>query len=158
MILTPLPWGTYRLTQPFGVDPATYAQFGLNGHNGLDFGPVPLGSTSTVVYAPHEGFVHLGNEGTQGYGQYVQIDGLPYNKEGMCRHSILAHLAKFIVTEGQFISAGDIIGIMGSTGFSTGVHTHWTYKLKKNGQTLNYDNGFKGAIDVSKYLIVWVNT
>lgn len=161
MLLCPLPIRRFRITQRFGQNPLEYARFGMKGHNGLDFAPTIPGTTGEVIYAPHDGYVHLGDEGNDGYGKYVEITSLPYNTFGDCRHSVLAHMDRFLVTDGKWIGAGDPIGIMGSTGFSTGIHTHWTYKVKRDSITQNHGNGFKGALnllDPKSNVVVWVNT
>ncbi len=155
MILNPMKGGAYRVTQRFGKDPATYAQFGMDGHNGIDFAPLLPGMRGVMVHAPHEGFVTLGNEGDKGYGKFVSIVSLPYTRDGVCRRSDLAHFASFLVNDGQYVAAGDPLGIMGSTGFSTGIHTHWTYKRMKDGKTLDYNNGFKGALDIAQFVVYW---
>ena len=63
MLYSPEPEGTYRLTQRFGERPAYYAKYGLRGHNGLDLAPLIRGRTDMYVFAPHEGYVKLGDEG-----------------------------------------------------------------------------------------------
>jgi len=156
MIFSPLPsrpW--YRITQGFGENWQIYDRFGLDGHNGIDFAPRIPGLRGYRVYAPHEGYVQVGYN-SEGYGNYVAIMSLPYNKEGHQRYSVLAHLAGSIVPDSAYVSAGDLIGIMGNTGFSSGTHLHWTYKKMKNGKILNDDNGFSGALDVGRYTLPWI--
>lgn len=148
MIQCPLPGVpgvNYRVVQLFGQRPEVYAQFGLKGHNGIDLAPRVPGLTDVVVYAPHDGVCSVRED--NGYGKYVDLldkdDG---------RKSILAHLSKYFVSNGQLVRMGDPIGIMGTTGFSTGIHLHWGYKrVNADGITLKLNNGYKGAIDVYKY-------
>jgi murein DD-endopeptidase MepM/ murein hydrolase activator NlpD len=158
MIFCPLPGqkdSHFRVVQWFGENTAIYAQFGHRGHNGIDFAPKTPGLKNVIVYAPHEGFVKVKNEGKKGYGLYIEIISLPY-QHGVGRKSDLAHFEKVLVADGQFISAGDPVGIMGNTGFSTGIHCHWTYKKTNSfGITLDKNNGFNGAIDVSRYVEQW---
>lgn len=150
----------WEVSQPFGANPGIYAQFGHDGHNGWDLKPLIKGR-DYIVLAPHDGYVKLGNEGTKGYGMYVEITGLPHRKEGIGMKSDLAHLRQFLVTDGQYIAQGEPIGVLGGgkndpgKGFSTGRHLHWTYKLVDAlGNTINKGNGKNGAIDVSEFTLV----
>jgi murein DD-endopeptidase MepM/ murein hydrolase activator NlpD len=145
MIFSPLP-GTPIVTQGFGQNPDIYAQFGLSGHNGIDFG-VPEG---TEVYAPNDGTVILKDDGDHGYGLHVVI------KDDK-RYSLLAHLSEASVADGQKVSQGDPIGKSGKSGFCTAPHLHWTYKLLNNGATTNKDNGYDGAVDVTEYTRLWLD-
>ncbi|NOS66813.1 MAG: M23 family metallopeptidase [Candidatus Peribacteraceae bacterium] len=143
MIFSPLP-GRPLITQGFGQNPDMYAAFGLAGHNGIDFGV----AEGTTVYAPHDGTITVKDEGTQGYGLSITID------DGK-RRSLLAHLSQAKATNGQNISQGDPIGLSGKTGNCTGPHLHWTFRLIKNGQVQNKDNGFDGAMDVTECTRLW---
>ncbi len=143
MIFCPLP-GTPTVTQGFGQNPQIYSQFGFEGHNGIDFG-CPVGTT---IYAPHDGVVTLKNDGDNGYGLYVVIDG-------STRRSVLAHLSETHLQDGQNISQGDPIGTSGQSGFSTAPHLHWTFKLMKDKKVQNKDNGYDGAIDVTELTRLW---
>ena len=155
MILVPLP--SYRLVQGFGQHPEIYKQFGHRGHNGYDFAPVVPGQRGVVVYAPHEGYVRLFDEGDSGYGRYVEILSLPAKKDGTRHKSDLAHFERFLVRDGQYVAMNDPVGIMGSTGFSTGIHCHWTYKkADRNGKTLDKGNGYAGALPIGPYARQWV--
>lgn len=158
MIFSPLPGvpGTdYRIVQRFGEHPEVYKQFGLAGHNGLDIAPKVPGLKGIQVHAPHEGIVTLGDQGHEGYGKYVMIDGLEY-KSGWKRKSYICHLDSFLVKNGDFVFATTVLGIMGMTGFATGIHTHFTYKLLLEGVVQNENNGYKGAIDISSGIAIWL--
>lgn len=159
MIFSPLAGtkGThYRITQKFGENPAYYAKYGHKGHNGIDFAPPKPGQKGVIVYAPHTGYVKLGNNGGVGYGKYVQITSLPYRKDGVGQQSVLAHLETQFIPDGQIVYAGDPIGIMGNTGDSSNVHCHWTFKkVDALGNVLDTDNGYNGAIDIARYAQQW---
>lgn len=145
MIFCPLP-GTPLVTQGFGQNPANYAPFGLQGHEGIDFG-VPEG---TQVYAPHDGVATIKDEGTHSYGLSLTID------DGK-RRSLLAHLSSVSVTNGQTLYQGDPIAKSGKSGNASGPHLHWTFRIIKNGVVQNKDNGFNGAIDVSELTRLWLD-
>lgn len=125
--------GTFRLTQGFGGNYDSYKQFGMLGHNGLDYG-LPSG---TQVIAPHGGtIIETGDEGSTGYGKYIKIEN---GIEG----SVLAHLQSFQVKVGDTVSEGQPIAFSDNTGNSTGPHLHWGYyKFPRNRQ-----NGYAGFID-----------
>jgi len=156
MLYAPEPEAVARISQKFGDRPSYYKKYGHKGHNGIDFAPLIRGRTDVYVFAPHEGYVRLEDEGDVGYGKYVEILSRPYNNEGHRRKSTLAHLSAFLVQNGQYVGSGDPIGIMGTTGDSTGIHLHWTYKIAdKDGYTMNKNNGFQGALDIAKYTLFW---
>ena len=134
-----------RITQTFGKNPAMYAQFGLNGHNGIDFG-VPVG---TRLFAPFEGTVYVvGDEGNGGYGKYIKL-----RKDNL--EIVLGHLSEICVVKGQQVYMGDYIGKSGNTGFSTGAHLHLGARYLNDGQIMNYNNGFKGYVDILPLLVTW---
>ena len=143
MIFCPLP-GTPTVTQGFGQRPEVYSQFGLAGHNGIDFGC----DIGTTVYAPHDGVATVKDDGDKGYGKYVVIDG-------PTRRSLLGHLSEVKVANGQNVSQGDPVAKSGMTGFSTAPHLHWTFKLMNGKTVLNKDNGYEGAIDVTEFTRLW---
>ena len=145
MIFCPLP-GTPLITQGFGQNPADYAPFGFQGHEGIDFG-VPVG---TIVYAPHDGVATVQDDGANDYGLHVTINDAK-------RQSRLAHLSEASVTNGQAIYQGQPIGKSGKSGNATAAHLHWTYKVMANGKALNKDNGFGGAVDVSEFTRLWLD-
>lgn len=144
MIFCPLP-GRPVITQGFGQNPDIYGPLGFQGHEGIDFG-CPVG---TKVYAPHDGVITIKNDSN--YGLSITID------DGK-RRSLLAHLSEALVTNGQNISQGDPVGKTGMSGNTSGAHLHWTFRLIKNGQVQNKDNGFGGAMDVSEFTRLWEDT
>jgi lysostaphin len=84
-------------------------------HRGIDV----ANATGTPVYASADGVVEKAGWNKGGYGLLVDIrhpDG------SLTRY---AHNSKIMVRVGQQVSQGDTIAAMGSTGFSTGPHTHF---------------------------------
>jgi murein DD-endopeptidase MepM/ murein hydrolase activator NlpD len=80
------------------------------------------------VYATADGVVRLaGREG--GYGNLVIVE----HEYGL--ETRYGHLSRFLVREGSSVKRGDIIGLVGSTGRSTGSHLH--YEVRVNGRLLN---------------------
>ena len=99
------------VTTPWGV-PGSWA---AGRHTGEDYGSP--GINGAVVHATHAGTV-LSDSWGAAYGTHVvvQSDGV--------RH-MYAHLSRRDVTPGQKVNAGDRIGLVGSTGNSTGPHLHY---------------------------------
>jgi len=130
-----------RVTQEFGERPSVYKQFGLKGHNGIDFThPQREKTVGTPVYSVSEGKASVVNQGSKGYGLYVRITN--------DKHEFTyAHLSKAFVGNGANVKVGDKLGDMGNTGFSSGPHLHFGIREVENGKIKNYDNGYKGAID-----------
>ncbi len=87
-------------------------------HNGLDF----KGPTGADIYAAAKGRVSFVGR-KSGYGKVVEVS---HGNGLMTRY---AHMSKTIATQGQEVAAGDIIGLIGSTGRSTGPHLHFEVRL-----------------------------
>jgi len=86
-------------------------------HLGTDFA-VPVG---TPVKSPQDGVVtKTGSDNMNGI--YVQIDS-----NGIV-HSLL-HLSQSKVTDGQKVKKGQVVGLSGNTGYSTGPHLHWSKRV-----------------------------
>lgn len=115
--------GKFKVTSPMGyrTDPVT----GEKGvyHKGLDL--VALGNDKNV-YAIADGVVDAVPYESSGFGRYVR-QLLP---DG--RRIYYAHMQKnsAVVKAGQTVKAGDKLGVMGSTGKSTGAHTHLELRVK----------------------------
>lgn len=95
-------------------------------HSGIDFG-VPIG---TPVRASKSGTVIKKAELDYSYGYHLFID----HGDGLV--TIYAHNSQLLVSEGQHVTAGQIIAKSGSTGNSTGPHSH--IELRYNGTPVNF--------------------
>ena len=49
---------------------------------------------------------------------------------GLGAFSVLAHLSKLDVKEGEMVTAGQVVGLVGATGRVTGPHLHWGVNLR----------------------------
>lgn len=146
-----------RKTQGFGERPDVYAQFGLKGHNGIDFAGEHAGE-KVRLYAPIEGYLELGDQGNGGYGKYVRIRSKQLDDQGRRKDVILGHLDSFApnIHNGMFIPLGECVGIMGTTGFSSGVHVHCGLRfLREDGSVLDSNNGYAGYVDFDPWVIDW---
>lgn len=88
-------------------------------HEGMDFSA----AVGTPVYATGDGVVKQ-TGWNSGYGNSIEID---HGYDYLTRY---AHLSKSYVTRGQQIKRGDLIGLVGSTGKSTGPHLHYEVRYK----------------------------
>ncbi|WP_338462233.1 M23 family metallopeptidase [Synechococcus elongatus IITB7] len=89
-------------------------------HRGLDYAD----ATGTPVRAPAAGRVALVGYEQQGFEVHGNTVGIDHG-QGIA--SILIHLNRINVREGQFVQAGEVIGTVGNTGASTGPHLHWGF-------------------------------
>lgn len=109
-------------------------------HPGQDFA-APSG---TDVYATGDGIVeNTESSEYSGYGNCIVID------HGFGYKTRYAHLQKFNVKKGQKIKRGNLIGFVGSTGFSTGPHLH--YEVEKNGEKVNPVNFFYNDLSADQF-------
>ncbi|MEY3471204.1 MAG: hypothetical protein RLZZ223_554, partial [Candidatus Parcubacteria bacterium] len=109
-----------RITQGFGMTSfAKSGAYGGAGHNGIDIG-APNG---TPVYATAAGTVVSVGFNDNSYGKWVVIK----HTDGY--FSLYGHLSAQGVSNGQSVSRGQNIGRVGSTGFATGPHLHFTIYL-----------------------------
>ena len=115
----PLPGHTY-ISCHFGEVDA----FGNAGHRGTDI-PAPEG---TPILAAHSGTV-LVSGWNDSYGNQVLLD----NGAGLSTR--YAHMTQTAVTAGEAVTAGQVIGYVGSTGDSTGFHLH--FEVMQNGVRVN---------------------
>ena len=118
-----LPLASAVLTSRFG---ARYHPIlgGWRQHSGVDL----AAATGTPVAAPSPGVV-VAAQWWGGYGLFVAID------HGKGLQTRYGHLSQLAVYYGQQVSAGQVLGYVGSTGNSTGPHLH--YEMRLNGQSLN---------------------
>jgi len=112
--------GAPTVTQWFGENPAMYAQFGYRGHNGIDYSAV----VGTPIRAVADGTVVMVDNDPTGYGLYVRL----YHK-ALGIYSMYGHMSKQNVVQGATVKQGDVIGLSGNTGNSTGPHLHYELRL-----------------------------
>ena len=124
--------GFFPITQHYGENHADYARFGLKGHNGVDYG-CPSG---TPVMAVLDGVVERAQGDPNGYGLHVKL------KHAGGLWTIYGHFGTLYVTTGQVVRAGEVLGLSGNTGNSTGPHLH--FEIRVAGQERN---GYGVAVD-----------
>lgn len=112
-----MPTSNMKVTSPFG--PRTYRI-----HKGLDV-KVQTGDT---IRAAFDGIVNRSRYERRGYGNYVAIT---HENNGITE-TIYAHLSKRLVSVGDEVKAGDVIGLGGNTGRSTGSHLHFETRIGDN--------------------------
>lgn len=134
--------GNYTLLQRFGEQNFDYSKFGLIGHNGIDWGLPEW----TPLYASVDGIIGKIGFEENGYGNFVRINVSNGGKV------ICAHMSQYTVKLNQKISAGDLIGYSGNTGFSTTPHVHFEYR----DGVQSASNGYNGAVDPQPLLDVLV--
>lgn len=108
-------------------------------HPGMDF----AAPSNTEIYATGDGTVTSADDKSQGYGNHVEID------HGFGYTTLYGHMTKFIVTPGQKVKRGQLIGYVGSTGLSTAPHVH--YEVRKNGELMNPVNYYYSDLTPEQY-------
>ena len=115
-----IPVMSATVTSEFGsrTDPVTGEE--CAGHHGIDLAAAP----GSEIYAFADGTVKdVGKNDI--YGNYVLLD------HGNDLSTFYGHMSKVTVSEGDIVSAGEEIGIIGSTGKSTGVHLHFEVRINE---------------------------
>ena len=116
--------GNIPITSGFGwraTPPGTIDFYGQGGymHTGIDFGA----ACGTPVYAPAAGTVFSAGWGDDGGGNHVKIShGVV---QGNSLTTIFYHNTSVVVSAGQQVSQGQLIAYSGTTGNSTGCHSHF---------------------------------
>ena len=108
-------------------------------HSGFDFA-APIG---TSVYSTGDGVVESTESSFRGYGNCIIIN------HGFGYKTRYAHLSAFKVNPGQKIKRGDIIGLVGNSGLSTGPHLH--YEVEKNKEKVNPAHFFFNDLTPEQY-------
>jgi len=114
------PLGDFVITTYYGQRGA-YQRF----HTGVDLA-APMG---TPIYAAKAGQIETAGWSSWGYGLHVIID------HGSGVETLYGHMSRIAVQPGQFVERGQLIGYVGSTGWSTGPHCH--FEVRVGGETRN---------------------
>ncbi len=118
-----LPVGSGGFVRPLSSVRVSGYRFAAD-HPGVDLGL----SMGTPVYAAHDGVVRTTTVGYTGYGINVTLEGGIY-------WTRYAHLQGFVVSVGQQVRAGQLIGYGDSTGNSSGPHLH--FEVRVNGRYID---------------------
>lgn len=97
---------------------------GSNFHTGIDI----ANSYGTSIRAADSGEV-IFSGWWDGYGKAVVID------HGRTFSTVYGHLSRIYVRSGQVVNKGQVVGLLGSSGYSTGPHLH--FEIRKNGKPMN---------------------
>ncbi len=127
-----------RISSYFGrrIDPYTGK---YKWHEGMDF----TGSVGTEIYCTGNGkVIDAGNSHT-GFGHQIIVD------HGFGYKTRYAHLSKVLVKKGDIVERGEVIGLLGNSGKSTGPHLH--YEVIKNNVPLNPINFYFNDINAEQY-------
>lgn len=108
-------------------------------HTGMDF----TARTGTDVYATGDGVVEAIEVSGWGYGKSIVIN------HGYGYKTRYAHLSAFKVKQGQKIKRGELIGLVGNTGKSTGSHLH--YEVEKGGKKVNPVHYYHSDLTPAQY-------
>ncbi|MDG1756645.1 MAG: M23 family metallopeptidase [Bacteroidia bacterium] len=108
-------------------------------HKGLDFSA----PTGTKIYATGDGVIKKVKRARWGYGTHVVID------HGYGYTTLYGHMSRASVKQGQRVKRGQQIGLVGSTGKSTGPHLH--YEVAKNGVQVNPIGYFYNDLTTEQY-------
>jgi len=126
-VLSPLPQQT-NLSSNFG-----WRKHPISGdrhfHTGVDF----VAAEGTPVIATRSGQVEIASY-QGGYGVMVQL-----NHDDSPSKSRYAHLSTTHVKPGEWVEQGTVIGQVGSTGYSSGPHLHFEWRIYKNGRWVAVD-------------------
>ena len=127
-----------RIASGFGIrtDPFDKSR---KMHSGIDFSA----PKNTPVYAASNGIVKRADNSAIGYGKHIRID------HGFGYLTLYAHLNSYNVKRGENVKKGDIIGFVGNTGRSKGVHLH--YEVHKDGKKVNPVNYFYSNLSPQEF-------
>ena len=109
--------GAQTVTSNFGVRSDPFHR-GQRMHEGMDM----AAATGSPVYATGDGYVRRARV-AGGYGNLVEIE------HGFGYETRFGHLSRILVAEGQFVRRGTMVGLVGSTGRSTGPHLHYEVRI-----------------------------
>ncbi|WP_370533119.1 peptidoglycan DD-metalloendopeptidase family protein [Thermus sp.] len=108
------PLSGFRITTYFGQRGA-FQRY----HTGIDLA-APYG---TPIVAAKSGQVEVAGWSSVGYGFHVVLD------HGGGVETLYAHMSRIAVRPGEWVEAGEVIGYVGSTGWSTGPHLHFEVRV-----------------------------
>jgi murein DD-endopeptidase MepM/ murein hydrolase activator NlpD len=149
--LYPVPWAVspydhFYFARPIAADNVNWplAEYRYGGvffapnivHTGVDIdaaegAPILAAGSGTVVSAGWGLYTEVPGNESDPYGQAVVIrHDFGYKEQSL--FTIYAHMSAILAVEGQRVETGDVIGLVGDTGATTGPHLHFEIRLGKN--------------------------
>lgn len=149
--LYPVPWALspydhFYFSRPIAADNVNWplADYRYGGiffspdivHTGVDIdaamnSPILAAGPGTVISADWGLYREAPGDQNDPYGQSVVIlHDFGYNGQDV--YSIYAHMSELIAVPGQHVEAGDVIGLVGETGITTGPHLHFEVRVGRN--------------------------
>lgn len=117
------PLKKFGISQGYGKTKFSKKAYASGKHNGIDF----TAASGTAIFASASGqVVGTGNLGKYAYGKWVAIN------HGNGLITLYGHMNSISVSKGKKVDGGDKIGTVGSTGYSTGPHVHFTVFAAKS--------------------------
>lgn len=111
------PTTSTRITSNYGDTESRTAP-----HKGIDVGAVKVGVAGDPIYAAYDGKVVISTYSSSA-GNYIMI----YHGDGL--YTRYLHCSSLLVSVGDYVTKGQKIALMGTTGNSTGVHLHFDVRL-----------------------------
>ncbi len=129
----------HMVTQKWGVYNPIYEKFGFSRHNGTDINVY----NGERIYCPLKGKVSKTGYQPEGAGYYICVISdetydFPDGKYAV--EAIFMHNKSFVAQVGHNVDVGFILAYGDNTGFSTGPHSHVSFK-----RVIKYDGGYRDA-------------
>ena len=148
--LYPIPWAISRhdhfyFIRPISADQIDWgvANYRYGGmlfanvvHTGIDIPtdegvPIVSAGPGIITWAGWGLFSGTSSDQDDPYGQAVTIKH-DFGYEGKSLYTIYAHMSRIDVTRGQWVEAGEQLGLVGNTGHTTGPHLHFEIRMGRN--------------------------
>lgn len=149
--LYPIPWAVsaydhFYFARPIAADNVNWplADYRYGGvffapnivHTGVDIDaeedtPILAAGPGTVVSADWGLYTEAPGNQSDPYGQAVVVRH-DFGYKGQTLYTVYAHMSKIIAVVGQHVETGDVLGLVGATGVTTGPHLHFEVRLGEN--------------------------
>ena len=149
--LYPVPWAVsaydhFYFARPIAADHVNWplAEYRYGGvffapnivHTGVDIDaeegtPILAAGPGTVVSADWGLFSAVPGNVTDPYGMAVVLRH-DFGYKGQALYTVYAHMSEIIAVLGQHVESGDVLGLVGDTGITTGPHLHFEVRLGDN--------------------------
>jgi len=148
--LYPVPWAVsaydhFYFARPIAADNINWplAEYRYGGvffadvvHTGVDIdaaegAPILTAGPGTVISADWGLYTEAPGDINDPYGQAVVVRH-DFGYEGQELYTVYAHMSKIIAIVGQHVETGDVLGLVGSTGATTGPHLHFEVRVGGN--------------------------